>query len=80
MIAKVRKWGNSLGLRIPKPLAEEARLDGSSEVDMAWQRGRLVIRPLERRGPTLRDLLRRVTARNLHREVDASGPRGREAW
>lgn len=78
MITRVRKWGNSLGLRIPKSLAEGARIGLSSEVDLALRRGRLVIIPVRRKAPTLKGLLGRVTEKNLHREADAGRPVGRE--
>ena len=34
MRAQVKKWGNSLALRIPKALAEEAGLDSGSNVEL----------------------------------------------
>ena len=34
MITTVQKWGNSLGVRIPKPLAEDTRLHEGSQVDV----------------------------------------------
>jgi antitoxin MazE len=78
MITRVRKWGNSLGLRIPKSFAKEARIELSSEVDLALTQGRLVIIPIRRKTLTLKDLLGRVTRKNLHGEVDAGRPAGRE--
>lgn len=78
MITRVRKWGNSLGLRIPKSFAKEARIEPSSEVDLALKQGRLVIIPIRRKTLTLKDLLGKVTRRNLQREVDTGGPAGRE--
>ena len=80
MIAKVRKWGNSLGLRIPKSVAKEARIELSSEVDLAVKKGRLVVTPLRRIRPTLGEMLRKITPRNLHGEAGTGGPRGREEW
>ena len=34
MLTKVQKWGNSLALRIPNALAEEAGLEAGSEVEL----------------------------------------------
>lgn len=43
---QVIKIGNSRGIRIPKPLIDQAKL--GNEVEIAVQRGHLVIRPVAR--------------------------------
>jgi antitoxin MazE len=80
MITKIQKWGNSLGLRIPKSFAEEADVEPGSEVDLSVIDGGLVIKPLRKRKYQLSALLRRVTDSNLHDEVPTGEPVGREAW
>lgn len=80
MQTRVQKWGNSLGLRIPRSVAQEAGVKAGSEVDVSVQDGDLVVRPARRRTYQLKDLLRRVTTKNVHAEVDAGGPVGREIW
>jgi antitoxin MazE len=77
---RIQKWGNSLGLRIPRSFAQEAGVGPGSEVDLSVKNGDLVIRPARRRRYHLKDLLRRVTAKNLHGEADTGQPVGREAW
>lgn len=80
MQTKIQKWGNSLGLRIPKSFAEQAGVEAGSEVDLSVEDGDLVVRP--RRSPRyeLKDLLQGVTAKNVHNEVETGEPVGREAW
>lgn len=78
MITRVRRWGNSLALRLPAALASEARLKDGSEVDLAVRKGALVAVPIGRPPLRLRDLLARVTGGNLHRKVDFGRPVGRE--
>ena len=80
MQTRIQKWGNSLGLRIPKSFAEQAGVEAGSEVDLALEDGELIIRPT--RGPQyeLAVLLRGVTEENLQPEVDTGPPTGREAW
>lgn len=80
MITTVRKWGNSLGLRIPKPFAAEVRIESGSAVEVALRDGALVVKPVSRRTPRLAELLSRVTKANLHEEIAAGGPIGRELW
>lgn len=78
MIARIRKWGNSLGLRIPKALADEVRLSEGAAVELTASNGRLVARPLPRKQFRLQALLAGITPKNLHAEVDVGGPKGRE--
>jgi antitoxin MazE len=80
MRATVRKWGNSLALRIPSGLAEDARLTDGTEVDVALKGGRLVIEPVTAPEVSLAELVAGITAENLHQEQLADRPRGAEAW
>ncbi len=77
---KIQRWGNSLGLRIPRSFAEETGIEAGSEVDLSIQDGDLVVKPVRRRTYQLKDLVRKITAKNLHGEVDTGGPVGREVW
>lgn len=77
---KIQRWGNSLGLRIPRSFAEEAGVGAGSEVDLSVQDGDLVVKPVRRRTYQLKELLRQVTAKNLHGEVETGGAVGREVW
>ena len=80
MNTRIQKWGNSLGLRIPKSFAEEAGVEAGSEVELSVKDGQLVVTPTRRRKYRLRDLLRKVTPENVHDEIDTGGPVGREGW
>ena len=80
MVTKVLKWGNSLGLRIPRAFAAEAEVEAGSSVDMSVQDGRLVIRPLRKRRYALHDLLKAINHHNMHGEVATGDPVGREIW
>ena len=77
MRAKIQKWGNSLAVRIPKPIAHDVGLRPDADVEMSIQGGRLVLEPT-RREYTLEDLVRRITPENRHAEVDLGPPVGRE--
>lgn len=76
----IRKWGNSLALRIPKPLADEVGLKENSEVELALEEGKLMIVPAVVPGYVLDRLLAQVTAENLHRELETGAAVGVEAW
>ena len=79
MKTKVRRWGNSLALRIPKPFALEADLDEGVSVDLRLEDGKIVVE----KSPSvysLDDLLGGITENNLHEEVDFGDSMGNEVW
>ncbi|MEC0206712.1 AbrB/MazE/SpoVT family DNA-binding domain-containing protein [Paenibacillus lautus] len=76
-MSQVQKWGNCLGIRIPKALAMEIGLEEGSEIDLDVEDGHLIIK---RRTNTLEDLLSKITSDNLHSEVQTGEPQGWESW
>jgi len=76
----VKKWGNSLALRIPKPFAAEIGLQRNSPVEMSLVGGRLVIVPVVEPTPTLERLLAQVSEDNLHGETETGPATGKEVW
>jgi antitoxin MazE len=80
MRTRIRKWGNSLGLRIPKAFADDVEVEAGSTVDIRVEDGGLVVRPVHRKRYVLSELLECVTPGNLHEEVGTGDAVGREAW
>jgi antitoxin MazE len=76
---QLAKWGNSLGLRLPKSVAREARLGEGDTVQVSVDNGTIVIRPSHPRY-SLDELVRRITAKNRHDESDWGAPLGDEVW
>ncbi|HET7711701.1 MAG TPA: AbrB/MazE/SpoVT family DNA-binding domain-containing protein [Thermoanaerobaculia bacterium] len=79
MRTRVQKWGNSLGLRIPKSLAEETRLEEDVGVEMSFRAGKLIVEALEP-DLTLEVLLDQITDENLHDEISTGRCVGKETW
>jgi antitoxin MazE len=80
METTIKKWGNSLALRIPKALAEEAGLYYELSVELSLLDGKLVIAPIEPPQLELEAMLDQITEDNLHREIDVGPAVGEEAW
>lgn len=81
MQARVQKWGNSLAIRLPKALADEAQVGVDSPVEPLVRDHEIVLRPVRpEKRYQLDALLAGVTAENLHAEDDFGGPQGQEAW
>ena len=79
MLTTVQRWGNSLAIRIPKPFALETDLQENSQVDIALDGGRIVVSHA-RKEWRLAELVKAITARNLHKEVRWGSKAGGEAW
>lgn len=78
--SKISKWGNSLAVRIPLPIAKQAGFGEGDCVALALDRnGGIVLRPA-RRKYELRDLVSRITPKNRHRETEWGQPQGEESW
>jgi antitoxin MazE len=60
MRAQIARWGNSLGLRVPKGLAQEIGLTEGSSVEIETKGNRLVVTPI-RPKYTLDELLKDTT-------------------
>ena len=76
MRAKVARWGNSLALRIPNGLAQDAKLREGTEVEVVVANGRLVVEPVV----SLATLVARITPENLPEMELDDAPRGGEVW
>lgn len=70
MATTVCRWGNSLAIRLPRPLAEQADLTEGAAVELRVGQGGLVIRRRRQR-PKLAELLRRAKGPSPHRAPDA---------
>jgi antitoxin MazE len=76
----VQKWGNSLAIRIPKAMAEEASVKQGSNVDISVDAaGKMVIKPVKKKY-TLKELVDQITPANLHPETDWGTAKGKEVW
>jgi len=80
MRSSLKRWGNSLAVRIPRSFAAEIGVEQGTPVEISLVDGGLMISPLPEPHLTLEDLLAEVTEENRHAEVVVEGPVGREAW
>ena len=80
MPTTVQKWGNSLGIRIPKSVAEQVDLRTGTEVEFETTGGVLIVRPsrTRRRRHTLAALLAKAKGPSPHRRLQSDHPVGRE--
>ena len=75
---KVKKWGNSLAIRIPKDIATTLSIDNNSIMELAVNNGMLIIRP--KINTLLESLVSRISNENLHKAIDTGWSVGNEEW
>jgi antitoxin MazE len=80
MKVTVRKWGNSASVRIPASVMQAMHLNLDEIVEVREEKGRIVIEPVRQKTYVLDDLLKGITAKNLHGAVDFGSPEGKEVW
>lgn len=74
----IKKWGNSLALRLPRHIAESARLSDGQTVELAIENEAIVVRAARKKFK-LSELLADYR-REPESEVDWGKPEGNEAW
>ena len=78
MEAIVRKWGNSLGIRIPSLIARKLTLKDGSYVDINDKGKVIIIKPVKKN--KLSEMLSNINEQNIHKEIETGGPVGKEIW
>ena len=74
--ATIKRWGNSLAIRIPKSILDSLQFEQDATVSLVVDDGRLVVAPLL----TLDDFVSAITDENRHDEADWGEPVGNEVW
>lgn len=73
----VRKWGNSLGLRLPVHIAKELGLTNGSELQVTIDGTKIIIKPAQSK---LQDLVAAIDLDCIPEVIDWGGPVGKEIW
>lgn len=79
MKSNIKKWGNSLALRLPASVLDGTVFELDLEVDVRVEGNRMIIEPV-REPLDLATLLAKVTPENRHEAVDWGPPVGKEVW
>ncbi len=80
IVVKIRakKWGNSLGIRLPNLYVKELGIDNETELNLAMDKDKLII--TKEKKPDLDKLLDLVTKENIHGEINWGNSVGKEIW
>lgn len=80
MEAKLQKWGNSLGIRIPSSLLKTLNLKINDKVDLVEADGRIIITKSKKTKISLEERFRKYNGKNLAKEFTRDSPVGEEIW
>ncbi|HET7620205.1 MAG TPA: AbrB/MazE/SpoVT family DNA-binding domain-containing protein [Vicinamibacterales bacterium] len=78
MTTRVAIWGNSLAVRLPRAVAEEAEVKDGDAVEVTIERGVIVVRPAKKRY-TIEELVADIRPEDRG-EIDWGPPVGKEVW
>ncbi len=80
MSVVLHRWGNSVGLRVPKPMLTRLGLEAGSRVELEVDGDRLVVVPVKKPRMSMAELLEGFTPGEGPGEMDWGQPAGREVW
>jgi antitoxin MazE len=75
---QIVKWGNSLAIRIPKAVAEQAGVVEGDPVQIEAAEGQIQVRRKKQDVPSLRELVSQINTGNRYEEMKTGPARGKE--
>ncbi len=78
MATTISRWGNSLGIRLPKEALERADLHEGDILSIESTEHGLLLRPADL--SALDDLVAAITPENLHGDLSTGVAVGNEVW
>lgn len=79
MHAEIKKWGNSLAIRLPRHILEGAALKEGTPVEVSVENGAVIVRSTRKKF-NLADLLQDHPKPSAIAEHDWGAPAGEEEW
>lgn len=79
MEAKIQKWGNSHGIRIPAHILKELQLQTNDKVDIRYKGNQLIITKLNSK-INLKERIKAYHGDNLCKDFVWDEKRGKELW
>ena len=80
METTIRKWGNSLAVRLPRNMAQKLALKAGSVVKMSEAKKMIVIQSAPKAHKSLKELVAMIRPEHVHQEVMWDKPCGKEVW
>lgn len=74
----IKKWGNSLGIRIPKVIVNDLSLKDGTIIEIDEQDDKIIL--YTKKHYLLDKMLENITSENLHSEMASGKAVGNEIW
>lgn len=80
MRSQLTRWGNSVAVRVPRKILEEAQLSEGDAIELSVTKPGVIALKSTKKKPTLASLLAGITEENLHHATEWGKPVGKEVW
>ena len=82
MLTKIKKWGNSQGIRFSRGVLREIHIAIGDDVDVSVHQGEIIVKPVNanRNKYSLRALLSKMPENHHPEEENWGNPVGKEIW
>lgn len=81
MEAKLQKWGNSSGIRLPSAILKSLNLKVNDKVELTQENDKIVISVIPKvKKISLEEEFKKYKGQNLAKEFVWDEPRGKEIW
>ena len=80
MEARLQKWGNSDGIRIPSSILKALNLKTNDKVELIQDEDRIIISKSKNNVISLEERFKKYKGENLAKEFSWDNPRGNEIW
>ena len=83
MLTTIQKWGNSQGVRLPKPILDELFLQENDQVELVTENETIIIKKATRKRRakvSLEELFANYKGDYKCEEWDTGKPVGKEVW
>jgi antitoxin MazE len=78
MTIPLKKWGNSLAIRIPKDIANTLSIGYDTTMEMSVENGAIILKP--KNNSRLKSLVSKINPHNIHNEIETGEVVGNEEW
>ena len=80
MEARLQKWGNSDGIRIPSNVLKSLNLKTNDKVDLNYEDDKIIISKIKKNKISLEERFAKYNGENLAKDFSWDNARGKEIW
>lgn len=80
MEARLQKWGNSDGIRIPSNILKALNLKTNDTLELHQEEDKIIISKTKKEKISLKERFSKYKGPNLTKEFDWDEPKGNEIW